>query len=154
MRYFINQLQLTYPHLHLISLQSLAQHTQESILHQSSRISSELHSHLTALNHSVTRISFISHSLGALVLRLALNSPLLTTYRNRFHLFLSLNSPHLGVLFPGKTTEWGSKVVSLFNNSKAVTELLLKDAKNQRNTLLYKMALNPGNINIYKYINI
>lgn len=144
MRYLINHLQLTYPHLHLIPLQSLAQHTQESLLSQSSRISSELHSHLQSLQHPVTRISFIAHSLGALVLRLALNSPLFTVYRDRFHLFLSLNTPHLGVVFPGWTTEWGSKFVSFFNNSKVLSELLLKDAKNLRNTLLYKMARNSG----------
>ena len=46
--------------------------------------------------NNFTKISFISHSLGGIIVRAAL--PLLEHLKDKMHLFLSLNSPHLGFL--------------------------------------------------------
>ena len=151
MRHIGNLLLLTYHHLHVISLHSIIHHTQDSLTQQAFLISQEIHSHLIPFANTLTHISFISHSMGSLVLRLALNSPLLNPFRSKFNLFLSLNAPHLGVMFPNITLDWGSKFYSFFNNSKVVQQLLLKEEKNQRNSLLYKMALNSG-LDAFRYV--
>lgn len=151
MRHIINLLLLTYRHIHIISLHSLINHTQDSLTQQAFLVSREIHFHLASMSNTLTHLSFISHSIGSLVLRLALNSPLLNPFRSKFNLFLSLNAPHLGVLFPTLTLDWGSKFYSFFNNSKVVQQLLLKEEKNQRNSLLYKMALNSG-LEAFRYL--
>ena len=142
MRRVADALQLLFPRVKVVSLQAVAAHTRESLTKQASLVTKEILSVLKTAEW--LRISFISHSIGSLVLRLAIQSPLLNPYRSKYHLFLSLNAPHLGVLFPKWTLEWGSKFVSFFNDAKVVQELLLKEEKKQRNTLLYKMALNSG----------
>ena len=43
-----------------------------------------------------TKISFISHSLGGIITRATL--PLIENLKDKMHLFLSLNSPHLGFI--------------------------------------------------------
>lgn len=45
------------------------------------------------------RVSFIGHSLGSVMIRLALQNPNLSFLRNKLHLFVSLASPHIGNLF-------------------------------------------------------
>lgn len=142
MRRVADALQLLFPQVKVVSLHAIASHTRESLTKQASLVTKEIVSVLKTAEWS--RISFISHSIGSLVFRLAIQSPILNPYRSKYHLFLSLNAPHLGVLFPKWTLEWGSKFVSFFNDARVVQELLLKEEKKQRNTLLYKMALNSG----------
>lgn len=137
---------LKYPHLKIIPLQACMDNTSKSLVILASMIAKEMASHLTSLpsrtGRSVHRISFIGHSIGSIVIRLALNNPLLQSYQSCYHLFLSLNAPHLGVQFSKKTHEWGKKVLSLVNSSALVDELMLKDEKSPKNSLLYRMSQN------------
>ena len=45
----------------------------------------------------MTKISFVGHSLGGLIIRSAL--PLLSQYKDLMHGFMSLGSPHLGYMY-------------------------------------------------------
>ena len=47
---------------------------------------------------SIFSCSFIGHSLGNIIIRSALNHPLLEPYVELFHTFLSLSGPHLGMV--------------------------------------------------------
>ena len=47
--------------------------------------------------NELSRLSFIGHSIGGLVIRAAL--PYLQSYRSKLHLYMSLSSPHLGYSF-------------------------------------------------------
>lgn len=51
------------------------------------------------------KISFIGHSLGGLIIRAAL--PYLEDYKNKFHTFLTLSTPHLGLMKPSKLIDAG-----------------------------------------------
>lgn len=88
----------------------------------------------------IGRISFIAHSIGGLVFRLAFKHPRLASYKTLFHLFLSLNVPHLGLLFAKFTTELGAKIIRRFTESIQMEELLLKDHKDIRQTTLYQLT--------------
>ena len=147
MKHFQDHLLLRHHTLRVYSLHSCFENTTKSLVILASRIAQEISTILNSLlskSLSIHHISFIGHSIGSLVLRLAFNNPLLSPFTKYFHLFLSLNAPHVGVLFARKPLEWGSKVLSLVGSSALVDELLLKDAKNPRNALLYRMALNHG----------
>jgi triacylglycerol esterase/lipase EstA (alpha/beta hydrolase family) len=58
---------------------------------------------------SVTRISFVGHSMGGLIIRAAL--PHLAKYRDKMGTYMSFSSPHLGVnKGDSKLVEIGNKV--------------------------------------------
>ena len=42
------------------------------------------------------RLSFVGHSVGSVVIRAALTSPLLEPFHSKMYCFISLSSPHLG----------------------------------------------------------
>ena len=48
------------------------------------------------LDHSPTRLSFICHSLGGLIVRKALEDPEMAPLLPKLHMFLSMACPHLG----------------------------------------------------------
>lgn len=148
MRKIADLLSLKYPHLKIIPLQACLDNTTKSMVILASMIAKEMASQLASLpsrtGKCVSRISFIGHSIGSVVIRLALRNPLLQNYHSCYHLFLSLNAPHLGVEFSKKAHEWGKKVLSLVNSSALVEELLLKDGRTKRNSLIYRMAMNAS----------
>ena len=143
MKHFQDHLLLRHHTLRVYSLHSCFENTTKSLVILASRIAQEISTILNSLlskSLSIQHISFVGHSIGSL----AFNNPLLSPFSKYFHLFMSLNAPHVGVLFARKPLEWGSKVLSLVGSSALVDELLLKDAKDPRNALLYRMALNHG----------
>ncbi|XP_029447929.1 protein FAM135B [Rhinatrema bivittatum] len=59
------------------------------------------HIHLYSL--SISRISFIGHSLGNIIIRSVLTRPRFRCFLNKLHTFLSLSGPHLGTLYNNST---------------------------------------------------
>ena len=70
--------------------------------------------------------------------------PLLTDYSNKFHLFLTLSTPHLGVLEGSKLVQAGIWILNYVKKADSLSELRLADAKHLENCLLYKMSLYSG----------
>ena len=90
-----------------------------------------------------SRISFIGHSLGGVIIRAAL--PHLRMYTKKMFLYMSLCSPHLGVGYNDSSLfNTGLWVMKTFNSSTAVTQLSLHDSQNPFDTVLYKMSLFEG----------
>lgn len=63
------------------------------------RLVSEILYHIDSCGLNPTRISFVAHSLGTIIVRSALSRPQLRPILPRLHTFLSLSGPHLGTLF-------------------------------------------------------
>ena len=123
MHHISDHLLLRHRRLRVYLLHSCFENTSKSLVILASRIAQEISQILHTLEskgQTTTHISFIAHSIGALVIRLALNNPLLSPFAGKFHLFLSLNAPHLGMVFARKSLEWGGKVVSLLQSSALV----------------------------------
>ena len=59
----------------------------------------EILAHLRAHSSLPSRISFVGHSLGCIVIRSAITQPRLAHLVPNFHTFLSLSGPHLGSLY-------------------------------------------------------
>ena len=83
------------------SLQYLANNVVEEIVTQLKQIQEDE-------KRPLGRISFIAHSIGGLVFRIAMNDPRLDPYKQYYHLFLSLNVPHLGISFGNYKTDIGA----------------------------------------------
>lgn len=91
----------------------------------------------------VTKISFIGHSMGGIIIRSAL--PHLKKYRRMFHGFCTLSSPHLGY------ASWKSKLVKMglwafqaWKKQKSIEQLSMKDAVNIEDTFMYKLSQFKG----------
>lgn len=63
------------------------------------RLVNEILHHIDACGLNPTRISFVAHSLGTIIVRSALARPQLRPLLSRLHTFLSLSGPHLGTLY-------------------------------------------------------
>ncbi|EPY77802.1 hypothetical protein CB1_001179001 [Camelus ferus] len=67
------------------------------------RLLDEIIQHIQLYNLSISRISFIGHSLGNIIIRSVLTRPRFRYYLNKLHTFLSLSGPHLGTLYNNST---------------------------------------------------
>ncbi|XP_055247393.1 protein FAM135A isoform X5 [Gorilla gorilla gorilla] len=63
------------------------------------RLLDEIIQYIQIYSLTVSKISFIGHSLGNLIIRSVLTRPRFKYYLNKLHTFLSLSGPHLGTLY-------------------------------------------------------
>lgn len=111
--------------------------------------------------HRPRFVSFVGHSLGAVVVRAALADAgfragfragagagvvpgLGDLFRPRLWLFLSLCGPHLGAQDLGHTVAAGMWFMTRFLRSASLVELSLEDARDPRDGTLYKLSDQPG----------
>lgn len=84
----------------------------------------------------ISKISFIAHSLGGLIVRSAL--PFLSRYKSLFSFFVTLSTPHIGIT--NRLIEGGVFFLSLFKKSKVLEQLTLRDEYNLEDCELYRLA--------------
>lgn len=92
--------------------------------------------------NQIGSISFIGHSLGGLIIRAAL--PQLINLSDKFHLFLTLSTPHLGICEGSKLIRAGIWIMNYVKKADSLSELRLSDAKIPENTYLFKLSQAPG----------
>lgn len=63
------------------------------------RLVAEVLCHIEMCGLNPTRISFVAHSLGTIIVRSALSRPQMRPLLSRLHTFLSLSGPHLGTIY-------------------------------------------------------
>ena len=63
------------------------------------RLVTEILSHVHNLPALPSRVSFVGHSLGCILIRSAVASPRMDHLASRFYTYLSLSGPHLGTLY-------------------------------------------------------
>lgn len=84
----------------------------------------------------ISKISFIAHSLGGLIVRSAL--PFLVRHKSLFNIFVTLSSPHVGIT--NRLIESGVLFLRLFKKSTVLEQLTLRDAYNLEDCELYRLA--------------
>lgn len=110
-----------------------------------------------------THVSFVGHSLGAVIVRTLLSREHVKALfasdssaratlnigaateasgdnRPRLHTFLSLAGPHLGVASQGSLVATGMWFMAKLNQSKTIPELELRDASDLQQRLLYRLS--------------
>ncbi|XP_004634439.1 protein FAM135A isoform X4 [Octodon degus] len=109
------------------------------------RLLDEIIQYIQIYSLTVSKISFIGHSLGNLIIRSVLTRPRFKYYLNRLHTFLSLSGPHLGTLYNSSTlVNTGLWFMQKWKKSGSLLQLTCRDHSDPRQTFLYKLSNKAG----------
>ncbi|KAM8953920.1 protein FAM135A isoform 1-T1 [Pelodytes ibericus] len=109
------------------------------------RLLDEIVQYIQIYNLSISRISFIGHSLGNLIIRSVISRPRFKCYLNKLHTFLSLSGPHLGTLYNSSAlVNTGLWFMQKWKKSGSLLQLTCRDHSDPRQTFLYKLSKTPG----------
>ncbi|CAB1449057.1 unnamed protein product [Pleuronectes platessa] len=109
------------------------------------RLLDEIVQYIQIYNLTVSRISFVGHSLGNLIVRSVLSRPRFKCYLSRLHTFLSLSGPHLGTLYNSSAlVNTGLWFMQKWKKSGSLLQLTCRDHSDPRQTFLYKLSKKSG----------
>lgn len=94
-------------------------------------------------------ISFIGHSLGGLIIRAAL--PLLETFSSQFFTFMTLSTPHLGLLYSSKLLGTGIWLINKVKTFESLDQICFKDCENLQESTLFNLSTANG-LQWFEYI--
>lgn len=132
-----------YPHLLLLDSTFNENKTEGDIKEMGNRLAQEV---TTCISYNypdkTPLISFIGHSLGGLIIRAAL--PLLEAYSNNFFSFITLSTPHLGLLYSSKLLGTGIWVINKVKNFESLDQICFKDSQDLQETALFSLSTVNG----------
>lgn len=100
-----------------------------------------------------SRISFIGHSLGNIIIRSALARPEISHILPMMHTFLSLSGPHLGTLYNSSgLVNMGMWVIQKWKKSGSLLQLSMKDQADPRECFLYKLSQKSQPLESFKNV--
>ncbi|CAI9726085.1 Hypothetical predicted protein [Octopus vulgaris] len=100
-----------------------------------------------------SRISFIGHSLGNIIIRSALSRSDISHLLPMMHTFLSLSGPHLGTLYNSSgLVNMGMWVIQKWKKSGSLLQLSMKDHSDLRQCFLYKLSQKSAGLESFKNI--
>uniref|UniRef100_A0A669EVQ5 Family with sequence similarity 135 member A n=1 Tax=Oreochromis niloticus TaxID=8128 RepID=A0A669EVQ5_ORENI len=109
------------------------------------RLLDEIVQYIQIYNLTVSKISFVGHSLGNLIVRSVLTRPRFKCYLNKLHTFLSLSGPHLGTLYNSSAlVNTGLWFMQKWKKSGSLLQLTCRDHSDPRQTFLYKLSKKSG----------
>ncbi|XP_005280141.1 protein FAM135A isoform X2 [Chrysemys picta bellii] len=109
------------------------------------RLLEEIIQYIQIYNLTISKISFIGHSLGNLIIRSVLTRPRFKYYLNKLHTFLSLSGPHLGTLYNSSAlVNTGLWFMQKWKKSGSLLQLTCRDHSDPRQTFLYKLSKKAG----------
>lgn len=142
MKLLRNNLIIVYPDCLVLCSTANDKNTRSGIEEMGANLASEVETFITGqcFGDSLGRISFIGHSLGGLIIRAAL--PFLEYYSMKMHLFFTLSSPHLSTVHSDSwQVKAGFWLIKALKKSTSLEQVSMDDAKNPRDTYLYKLSL-------------
>nr|CAD7600961.1 unnamed protein product [Timema genevievae] len=97
--------------------------------------------HVEACGLNPTKISFIGHSLGNIIIRSAITRPQMKHLLPKLHTFLSLSGPHLGTLYNNSgLVNMGMWFMQKWKKSGSLLQLALRDTSDVRQSFLYRLS--------------
>ncbi|MCI4394955.1 hypothetical protein PGIGA_G00174860 [Pangasianodon gigas] len=109
------------------------------------RLLDEIVQYIQIYNLTVSKISFVGHSLGNVIVRSVLTRPRFKGYLNKLHTFLSLSGPHLGTLYNSSAlVNTGLWFMQKWKKSGSLLQLTCRDHSDPRQTFLYKLSKKAG----------
>ncbi|XP_030603912.1 protein FAM135A isoform X2 [Archocentrus centrarchus] len=109
------------------------------------RLLDEIVQYIQIYNLTVSKISFVGHSLGNLIVRSVLTRPRFKCYLSKLHTFLSLSGPHLGTLYNSSAlVNTGLWFMQKWKKSGSLLQLTCRDHSDPRQTFLYKLSKKSG----------
>ncbi|RUS84618.1 hypothetical protein EGW08_007645 [Elysia chlorotica] len=108
------------------------------------RLVDEIINYLDNFGFNVSRISFVGHSLGNVIIRSTLSRPKMAHLLPKLYTLLSLSGPHLGTIYnTSGLVNMGMWFMQKWKKSGSLLQLALKDHPDPRQTFLYKLSLKP-----------
>lgn len=106
------------------------------------RLVAEILCHIEVCGLNPTKISFVAHSLGTIIVRSALSRPQMRPLLNRLHTFLSLSGPHLGTLYNNSgLVNMGLWFMQKWKKSGSLQQLCFRDhSTDLRQCFLYRLS--------------
>lgn len=108
------------------------------------RLLSEVLDYIADMPTPPSKISFIGHSLGNIVVRSLVTRPEFAQFLPKLHLFFSICAPHLGTQFQNSIVSMGMWAVRKWYHSTSLLQLSLKDSPNPRDSFLYHLSEAPS----------
>ncbi|KAL0271507.1 UNVERIFIED_CONTAM: hypothetical protein PYX00_008581 [Menopon gallinae] len=116
------------------------------------KLVAEILYHMESCSLTPSKISFIGHSLGNIIIRSAITRPQMKHLVPRFHTFLSLSGPHLGTLYNSSgLVNMGMWFMQKWKKSGSLLQLSLRDAPDVRQTFLYRLS-QKSNLQHFRHI--
>lgn len=105
------------------------------------RLVAEILCHIELCGLNPTKVSFVAHSLGTIIVRSALARPQMRPLLNRLHTFLSLSGPHLGTLYNNSgLVNMGLWFMQKWKKSGSLQQLCFRDSADLRQCFLYRLS--------------
>ena len=152
MRILKNEIGLINPSIVFLPSAANQEDTGTDVISMGKKLATEVKSYIKEWNNGLIfkKISFIGHSIGGVIIRAAL--PSLEEFKDKFWLYLSLSSPHLGYVFSDSTLiKTGMWVLKRWKGSKSLEQFMQNDNKDLNETCLYKLSEYNG-LNWFKYV--
>lgn len=116
------------------------------------RLVAEILHHIETSGLNPTKVSFIGHSLGTIIIRSALTRPQLRPLLPRLHTFLSLSGPHLGTLYnTSGLVNAGMWFMQKLKKSGSLLQLAMKDASDVRRSFMFRLS-QKSNLEKFKHV--
>ena len=117
--------------------------TNDKIDEMGFRLAKEVITFLSQVStEEVPFLSFIGHSMGGLVIRAAL--PHLECISDRMRSYVSLSTPHLGMLKGFTMVDTGIRFLKKFKKSQSLKQLTYADFGFKEGTYLYRLSHTEG----------
>lgn len=108
------------------------------------RLLEEVLEHVQDMPTPPSKVSFIGHSLGSIIVRSLVTRPNFASLHAKLHLYVSICGPHLGTKYQNGIVSVGMWAVRKWYNSKSLLQLSLKDAPNPADSFLYHLSEAPS----------
>ncbi|XP_015174355.1 PREDICTED: uncharacterized protein LOC107065298 isoform X2 [Polistes dominula] len=116
------------------------------------RLVAEIRHHIEISGLNPTKVSFIGHSLGTIIIRSALTRPQLRPLIPRLHTFLSLSGPHLGTLYnTSGLVNAGMWFMQKWKKSGSLLQLAMKDSPDVRRSFMFRLS-QKSNLQNFKHV--
>ncbi|KAJ3000203.1 hypothetical protein HDV02_000116 [Globomyces sp. JEL0801] len=102
----------------------------------------------------ISKISFVAHSLGGLIVRMAIRHDMMSPYRRLFQNFTTIATPHFSsFLHSHLLMSSFLSVYQSFSKSDCIDQLYMKDHIDLRQCLIYHLSQDQ-NINYFQSVNL
>ena len=144
MREIKNEIAMVVPNaLFLASANNSGKKSKDDIELMGHRLANEIMEYLEEEENdeesNISRISFIGHSMGGVIIRAAL--PRLEKYKDRFYTYCSLSSPHLGYSFhKSQLITTGLWLMQKWTDCTSLKQLQMKDYDDPKKCYIYRLS--------------
>ena len=102
----------------------------------------------------LSKLSFVGHSMGNLIIRAALTNIQLRSYIPLLWMYMSVSGPHLGYMYSkNRVFDGGLLVLKSWRNARVLHQLTFTDAPKLEDTFLYKLAMASG-LSLFRHVTL